>query len=230
MLVQLLLVEYLNNTMTLQKNSLINAAKKIFQLGLNKGSSGNLSLRIEKNKYLITSSGCSLENLQQDDIVTMSTNGSILHGKKPSSEWRIHSDLYNARDDIDAVIHTHSKYACVLACLHRELPSFHYMVAVAGGENIRCCPYALFGTNTLSNYVIEAMKDRSACLMANHGLIVGSSRLSHAIYIADEVESLCEQYVNALSVGEVKLLTKIQMKKVLEKFKNYGTLGKEKND
>jgi L-fuculose-phosphate aldolase len=104
------------------------------------------------------------------------------------------------------------------------------MVAVAGGENIRCCPYALFGTKELSNNVIEAMKNRTACLMANHGLVVGSSKLSNSVYIAEEVESLCEQYVNALAIGDVKLLTTKQMNDVLEKFKNYGALKKDEND
>ncbi len=213
-----------------QKQNLIEACNKIYRLGLNKGSSGNLSLRINKNSYILTSSGCSLQNLKEENIVTMSVDGKIISGHKPSSEWKIHNDLYKVRSDIEAIVHTHSKYACVLACLRKELPPFHYMVAVAGGENIRCCPYALFGTEELSNHVIEAMKNRAACLMANHGLVVGSSTLSKSVYIAEEVESLCGQYVNALAIGDVKLLSSEQMQDVLEKFKNYGAIGKEKND
>ncbi len=210
-----------------KKQNLIKACNKVYQLGLNKGSSGNLSLRIDKETYFITSSGCSLKSLKEDDIVTMSIEGKIISGKEPSSEWMIHNDLYKERLDIDSIVHTHSKYVSVLASLNRELPPFHYMVAIAGGKNIRCCPYALFGTKELSKYVLEAMKNRNACIMANHGLVVGSSKLSNSVYIAEEVESLCEQYVNALAVGNVKLLSNEQMIDVLEKFKNYGALKKD---
>ena len=216
--------------MVSKKQKLIEACNKISRLGLIKGSSGNLSLRIDTERYLLTSSGCSLEHLKDQDIVTMSIDGKIISGENPSSEWMIHGDLYKERSDIRSIVHTHSKYVCVLACLHKELPSFHYMVAIAGGENIRCCPYELFGTKKLSNNVIEAMKNRNACLMANHGLVVGSSSLENSVYIAEEVESLCEQYVNALAIGNVQLLSQKQMKDVLEKFKNYGAIKKVEND
>ncbi len=212
-----------------KNHQIIEAAKRIYTLGLNRGSSGNLSCRAEKKGFLITTSGSSFENLLEENIVTMSNDGKVIDGENPSSEWRIHMDLYKARPDFDAIVHTHSKYASVLACLRKELPSFHYMVAIAGGENVRCCPYALFGTKELSENVIESMVDRRACLMSNHGLVVGSSSLSNAIYIADEVESLCEQYVQALSTGKVHLLTSSQMGKVLKKFKNYGNLRINKN-
>ena len=213
-----------------KKQKLVEACNKISQLGLIKGSSGNLSIRIDQEKYLLTSSGYSLKDIQEHDIVTMSVDGQIISGKNPSSEWMIHGDLYKERADIGTIVHTHSKYVCVLACLHKELPPFHYMVAVAGGENIRCCPYELFGTKKLSNNVIEAMKDRNACIMANHGLIVGSPNLANSVYIAEEVESLCEQYVNALAIGNVKLLSQKQMKDVLEKFKNYGAIKEVGNE
>ena len=216
--------------MVSKKQKLIEACNKISRLGLIKGSSGNLSLRIDTERYLLTSSGSSLEHLKDQDIVTMSIDGKIISGENPSSEWMIHGDLYKERSDIRSIVHTHSKYVCVLACLHRELPPFHYMVAIAGGENIRCCPYELFGTKKLSNNVIEAMKNRNACLMANHGLVVGSSSLANSVYIAEEVESLCEQYVNALAIGNVQLLSQKQMKDVLEKFKNYGAIKKVEND
>ena len=216
--------------MVSKKQKLIEACNKISRLGLIKGSSGNLSLRIDTERYLLTSSGCSLEHLKDQDIVTMSIDGKIISGENPSSEWMIHGDLYKERSDIRSIVHTHSKYVCVLACLHKELPPFHYMVAIAGGENIRCCPYELFGTKKLSNNVIEAMKNRNACLMANHGLVVGSSSLANSVYIAEEVESLCEQYVNALAIGNVQLLSQKQMKEVLEKFKNYGAIKKVEND
>ncbi|MFL2656063.1 MAG: class II aldolase/adducin family protein [Burkholderiaceae bacterium] len=216
--------------MVSKKQKLIEACNKISRLGLIKGSSGNLSLRIDTERYLLTSSGCSLEHLKDQDIVTMSIDGKIISGENPSSEWMIHGDLYKERSDIRSIVHTHSKYVCVLACLHKELPPFHYMVAIAGGENIRCCPYELFGTKKLSNNVIEAMKNRNACLMANHGLVVGSSSLANSVYIAEEVESLCEQYVNALAIGNVQLLSQKQMKDVLEKFKNYGAIKKVEND
>ena len=216
--------------MVSKKQKLIEACNKISRLGLIKGSSGNLSLRIDTERYLLTSSGCSLEHLKDQDIVTMSIDGKIISGENPSSEWMIHGDLYKERSDIRSIVHTHSKYVCVLACLHKELPPFHYMVAIAGGENIRCCPYELFGTKKLSNNVIEAMKNRNACLMANHGLVVGSSSLANSVYIAEEVESLCEQYVNALAIGNVQLLSQKQMKDALEKFKNYGAIKKVEND
>jgi L-fuculose-phosphate aldolase len=142
--------------------------------------------------------------------------------QKPSSEWRFHHDIYAQRPEVNAIIHTHSPFATTLACLHRDIPAFHYMIALAGGTDIRCAPYALFGTQELSNVAIEALHGRKACLLANHGMITVGSSLEDAMCVAIEVESLAEQYWRALQISEPKLLTDLQMAEVLEKFKTYG--------
>jgi L-fuculose-phosphate aldolase len=140
----------------------------------------------------------------------------------PSSEWRFHHDIYLQRPDVNAIVHCHSAFATSLACLHKGVPAFHYMIAVAGGPNIRCAPYALFGTQELSNQALRALQDRKACLLANHGMIAVGRDLADALGIAVEVESLCEQYWRALQIGEPIILSDAQMAEVMEKFKTYG--------
>ena len=207
--------------MVSKKQKLIEACNKISRLGLIKGSSGNLSLRIDTERYLLTSSGCSLEHLKDQDIVTMSIDGKIISGENPSSEWMIHGDLYKERSDIRSIVHTHSKYVCVLACLHKELPPFHYMVAMAGGFDIKCAKYATFGTRELSKNILKALKGRKACLIANHGQIAFEENLPKAFELAEEVENISLQYITSLKLGKPKILSKNEMKKVLAKAKNY---------
>ena len=140
----------------------------------------------------------------------------------PSVEWRFHRDILASRTDVGAIVHTHSRFATAFACLHREIPAFHYMIAIAGGDSIRCAPYALFGTQELSNHALKALQDRKACLLGNHGLIALGADLKKAVAVAIEVESLCEQYWTALQLGEPTILSLEQMQAVHEKFKTYG--------
>lgn len=208
-----------------ERNELIDTVRTMNRLGINQGSSGNASIRIE-NGYLITPSGVAYEDMQPEDIVTMSFDGSYesFEGRrKPSSEWRFHQDLLVARPDFGAILHTHGKAVMTLACHRREIPPFHYMIALAGGHTIRCADYATFGTQALSDNVVIAMQDRKACLMANHGLLVGEASLSNALSLAVEVETLCDTYWRALQLGDPVLLTSDQMDEVQENFrKGYG--------
>jgi L-fuculose-phosphate aldolase len=200
------------------------AARRLDALGLNRGTSGNIGLRTGSS-FLVTPSGVPVEDLSPDAIVEMDFSGAIRGGGKPSSEWRIHRDLLAARADIDAVVHTHSRYATSLACLHRDIPPFHYMIAVAGGDTIRCAPYAVFGSQALSDLALKALEDRKACLLGNHGQIALGRDLADALAVAVEVESLCAQYWTALQLGQPQLLSGPQMLEVLEKFKGYGRQG-----
>lgn len=206
---------------TEMRAQVIDIAQRMNALGINQGCSGNVSVR-NSNGFLITPSGMAYEQLNNADIVAMQMNGSHTGNLKPSSEWLFHRDIYAARADCNAIIHTHSKYATTLACLHRELPPFHYMIAVAGGNNIRCAPYATFGTQELSDHAVTALRDRKACLLANHGMIVAAESLGKALDIGHEIETLCQQYLTALQVGEPHILSDAQMDEVLDKFKNYG--------
>lgn len=205
------------------RQKLIRAYKTLISLGLNRGTSGNCSVRCDRgNQFLITPSGIPLEKMTPASIVQMEIDGSVHGNGKPSSEWRFHCDILKQRPDAQAVVHTHSVGATALACLRQEIPAFHYMVAVAGGDSIRCAPYGLFGTQALSDGVLDSLEGRKACLMANHGVIALGRDLHEAVQIAQEVENLAEQYLKACSICEPHLLSKSEMDEVLEKFKNYG--------
>ncbi len=207
--------------------ALLETARKLARLGLNKGTSGNCSVRLEEG-FLVTPSGMAMEDMTPHDMVFMDFNGSAELGKKPSSEWRFHHDILKNRPEIGAVIHTHSMFATTLACLHREIPPFHYMIAVAGGDTIRCAPYALFGTQALSDYAMTALHERKACLLANHGMIALGRDLDDALAVAVEVENLCEQYWRLLQITpEPPLLTEAQMREVFRQFKGYGKWAKQ---
>lgn len=220
--------QYLNSSDEEHRNlklrqNLVRTYKKLIELGLNRGTSGNCSVRLEgERKFLITPSGIPVEQMAADSIVQMDFDGLVDGDGKPSSEWRFHRDIMKFRPDTKAIIHTHSVAATAIACLRKDIPAFHYMVAVAGGDSIRCAPYALFGTQELSDAVLEALKDRKACLLANHGVITLGYDLREAIQIAHEVETLAEQYLLALNVGDPHLLLESEIVAVLEKFKNYG--------
>ncbi|SCA57273.1 L-fuculose phosphate aldolase [Candidatus Terasakiella magnetica] len=206
------------------RQDVIDTALKMNALGINQGTSGNVSAR-SKNGFFITPSGMDYDQLDPQDIVEVRKDGSY-HGKlKPSSEWLFHHDIMSARKDVNAIIHTHSKFATTLACLRRDLPPFHYMIAVCGGKTVRCAPYATFGTQELSDVALKALQSRNACLLANHGMIVAASNLDKALKIAQELELLCEQYLTALQVGEPHILSDEEMDEVMEKFKTYGKQG-----
>jgi L-fuculose-phosphate aldolase len=191
--------------------------------GLNQGTAGNCSVRCPQiDRFLVTPSGMPLEAMTPEAMVLMSTSGEVLGEGKPSSEWRFHRDILKTRSDVVAVVHTHSVAATALACLRQDIPAFHYMVAVAGGADIRCAPYALFGTQELSNAALEALEDRKACLMANHGVIAVGKDLDQALNLAQEVETLAQQYLAARQFGEPILLTHAQMQEVFDQFRDYG--------
>jgi L-fuculose-phosphate aldolase len=200
---------------------LLGIAQQLSELGLNKGTSGNVSVRHEDG-FLITPSGMNVTEMQTSSMVMMSMDGTPKSDGKPSSEWRFHRDIYQAKPHVGAVVHTHSMFATTLACLQKDIPPFHYMIAIAGGDSIPCAPYALFGTQALSDAAITALKDRKACLLANHGMIAIGKDLKQALAITQEVETLCEQYWRALQIGEPYLLSKQEMTEVFEQFKGYG--------
>ena len=193
--------------------------------GINRGKSGNVSARLEAEGFagfLITPTGLPYEETGPDDIIAMSLDGVAQGARLPSSEWRFHRDIYRARPDAGAVVHTHAPFATTLACLHRGIPAFHYMVAVAGGRDIRCAPYATFGTQALSDHALVALEGRKACLLANHGMIAIGPSLATALALAVEVETLAEMYWRALQIGDPVPLPDAEMDVVLEKFRSYG--------
>lgn len=213
-----------------QREALLEISLKLSNLGLNRGTSGNVSVRAVNEEgqpgFFITPSGMAVEDMCVDDMVWMDFSGNSSGIRKPSSEWRFHLDILQNKPHMNAVVHTHSMYATTLSTLRRGIPAFHYMVAVAGGEDIRCAPYALFGSQTLSDHALAALSNRQACLLANHGMIAIGESLEKALAIALEVETLAEQYLHALQVGEPHLLTHEEMREVIEKFKGYGSWAK----
>ena len=190
--------------------------------GINQGTAGNISVRISKG-LLITPSGISYEELMPEDIVMMSLDGNIVTGSySPSSEWRFHRDILKQRPEVGAIVHTHAMFCTTLACLGLEIPAFHYMVAVAGGDSIRCAPYATFGSQELSDRALQALDGRQACLLANHGMIALGGDLNKALAMAVEVETLAAQYWRTLQIGKPNLLPTEEIALVLEKFASYG--------
>jgi len=203
------------------RQQLIATACAMGPAGLNRGTSGNLSVR-SGNGFYITPTGMRYEKLVADDIPLMALDGSHQGRRKPSSEWRFHRDLYAARPEVGAVLHAHSPFAVSLACLRRDIPAFHYMIARFGGDSIRCADYAIFGSEELSTAAMVAMTDRRACLLANHGLLVAGRDLDEALALAVELEELCEQYWRACQLGQPVLLSAAEMAAVLQKFASYG--------
>jgi len=194
--------------------------------GLSQGTSGNLSVRLHLNGVegmLITPSGVDYTRMQPQDLAFMRLDDATWTGPlKPSSEWRFHRDIYAARPEVAAVVHAHPTHATALAVQRRPLPAFHYMVAAAGGCDIRCAPYATYGTEDLSRNALAALQDRRACLLANHGLIAVGADLAAAFALAIEVEELSKQYLLALATGTPVVLPDDEMDRVLEAFKGYG--------
>jgi len=204
------------------RTMVIAACRELTSRGLTHGTSGNVSVRCDERRFLVSPSGIDYEVLEADDVALMDLDGRWFGRRRPSSEWRFHRDIFNSRRDIGAIVHTHSPHATALACTGRGIPAFHYMVAVAGGSDIRCAPYYAFGTQELSDAALAALKDRKACLLANHGVIATGADLPGAISLAGEVENLAHQYCVALSLGEVRILDDTEMCRVIEKFRTYG--------
>ena len=203
------------------RQQLLAAVQRLDALGMNRGSTGNVSARWGQG-MLITPTGMGADDLRAQDLVWVGWDGSVQGDWQPSSEWHFHQAAYQARADVNAVVHTHSTHATALACLRRPLPAFHYMVAVAGGGSVPLVPYFTFGTEALSQAVGVALQDRLACLLANHGLVAAGTTVAHAMKVVQEVESLCQVYLQALAVGEPALLSADDMATVLEKFRSYG--------
>ncbi len=209
------------------RRDVIETGAKLSQALLIRSSEGNLSVRLDDSSFLISPSGSKLCELMDDDLVVVNFDGSHSTGQRPSSEWQFHKDIYLTKKNAQAVIHTHSDFATALACLREDLPAFHYMIAIAGGNVVRCCDYAVFGSEILSMNILSALEDRKACLIANHGLISWGTSLEEAYTIACEVEALCKQYLITRSAGTVSLLNEREMREVIDKFKDYRANKKE---
>jgi len=205
---------------TLQ-DKLIATACAMQPAGLNRGTAGNVSVRHAEG-FFITPTGMPYGQLQAEDIPLMALDGSHQGRRKPSSEWRFHRDLYASRPEVGAILHAHSPFAVSLACLRCDIPPFHYMIARFGGSTIRCAEYAIFGSEALSTAAMEAMQDRSACLLANHGMLVAARDLEQALALAIELEELCEQYWRTCQLGQPVLLSAEEMQAVEAKFRGYG--------
>jgi len=200
---------------------LLAVARSLKAHRLNVGTSGNASVRCDGG-FLITPSGLLPERCSAADMVWMGMDGASAGGLAPSSEWRIHRDIYASVPEAGAVIHAHSPFATALACQRVDVPPFHYMIALFGGDSVRCAPYATFGTEALSRSVLAALAGRSACLLANHGMVTYGRDLAHALAQAIELETLCEQYWRACQPGPPVLLSKEEMAEALERFRHYG--------
>ena len=205
------------------REQLVAVARRMNGSGLNQGTSGNLSVRLPEG-LLITPSSLPYERMEPGDLVAINWQGQPLQegARRPSSEWRLHADVLAARPEFMAVLHCHPIHGTALACHDRGIPPFHYMTAVAGGDDIRCAPYATFGTEELSRLTVEAMADRQACLLARHGLVSAGESLDQALRIAVEVETLARMYLQALQLGEPPLLTQVQMQAVHAQFRGLG--------
>ena len=206
--------------MLTQKKEVIKFAKLLNHRKLSALRSGNISLR-HKNGFLITPSGKKYSSLKVKDIVFVNLKGEFNKKQKPSSEWRFHQDIYISKTKAKAIVHSHSTNATALSTHNKKIPSFHYMVALAGGSDIKCAKYATYGTRELSKNILKALKNRFACLIANHGQIAFGSSLADAFELAEEVDNLAKQYIKALLLGRPKLLSLNEMKKVLNKSKSY---------
>ena len=209
-----------------QRNQIIEYSLKLNSTNLSPLRSGNISMRVKENNidgYLITPSGKKYETLKPEDIVLMDLNAEEKNdsSNNPSSEWRFHRDIYVNKNDAQAIVHAHSPHATAVSSHGKPIPPFHYMIALAGGEDIKCAEYATFGTQELSKNIIKALNNRSACLMSNHGQVAFGKNLEDAFELAQEIENICHQYTIALKLGNPKILSFEEMKKVLDKAKNY---------
>ena len=212
------------------KLEVIKYAKKLNDTNLSPLRSGNVSVRTDlsgKEGFFITPSGVKYNDLQEDKIVFLEMDEKkneqkiVDHGLNPSSEWKFHQDIYINKPDAIAIVHAHSPYATAVSAHGKNIPAFHYMVALAGGDDIKCADYATFGTKQLSKNIIQALNDRKGCLMSNHGQVAFGKNLDQAFELAEEIENICHQYINTIKLGNPKILSFEEMNKILEKTKNY---------
>lgn len=208
------------------RKSVIETCLAMNASGVNQGTSGNVSVRGGKG-FFVTASGVTYDTMTPDQVVEMDLDGGYYGDWRPSSEWRMHLDIYRDRPEAQAIVHTHSTHATALSCLRKDIPPFHYMIAVAGGTSLRCAEYATFGTKELSANMLRALEGRKACLLANHGTISFGPTLEKALWLAGEVEALCQQYFLACEAGEPAILDDAEMVRVLEKFSTYGKQDEE---
>ena len=194
--------------------------------GINQGTSGNISVRVDGG-FLITPSGVAYAEMQPEDIVFMKIDASHKGPRKPSTEWRFHRDIMEKKPEVGATIHLHSMFCTSLSMLRREIPAVHYMIAAAGGPSVPCVPYVTWGTQGLADYIVAALENRHACLLANHGMVCVGPNLKKAAWLAVEIETLAAQYWRALQVGVPHILPDDEIGRVMEKFKSYGQ-GTEK--
>lgn len=196
------------------------------KIGLNAGKSGNVSQRRGEG-FIISASGVAYEAMKPKDIVQMDLEGGYFGSVLPSSEWRMHMDIYRARPEAGAIVHVHSPHATAISCMREDVPPFHYMIGVTGGTTIRCAPYASFGTSELSEAMLKAIEGRNACLLANHGMICFAGDLDAALALAVEIEVLCQQYILARQLGDPVILDDAEMQDILLRFKTYGKSAAE---
>jgi L-fuculose-phosphate aldolase len=202
--------------------AIVSTARAMNALALNRGTSGNVSARCGAG-FLVTPSALPYDRMTSEELVAMTLDGAVVSGARaPSTEWPFHRGIYRARPDVGAVVHAHPPFSTTLACLHRSIPPFHYMIAAAGGRDIRCAPYATFGTEELAGNAVRALEGRNACLLAHHGMIAVGANVESALALAVEVEALAETYWRALQIGEPALLSDDEMARVLDKFADYG--------
>jgi L-fuculose-phosphate aldolase len=210
-----------NSTDLAIRTSIVEALQSMARLGINKGTSGNISVRGEGGFY-VSPTGIAYAGMTPDQIVFMNWDATYEGAVMPSSEWRFHRDLLQARADLNAVVHTHSTCATAVSVMNRDIPALHYVVAAAGGNNIRCAKYETFGTAELGDAILVAMKDRRGCLLAHHGVVAGGMNLGKAMGLAVTIEEMAALYLACLPMGEPPLLSDEEMARVLEKFKTYG--------
>jgi L-fuculose-phosphate aldolase len=204
-----------------KRQAIIDACRRMNELGINQGTSGNISLR-HQDGMLITPTSVPYEEMRPEQIVFMRFDGSFAAEQKPSSEWRFHLDIMRSRDDVNAVIHAHPPYATVLSIMGLQIPPIHYMIAAAGGDTIRCAPYATYGTAELSHHAVKALEGRFACLLGHHGMIAIGPSLARALWLAVEVEALARQYHGCLQIGAPPLLSPSEIERVRQKMAGYG--------
>ena len=204
------------------RRSIVTGCRELADRGLAPGTSGNIGARRDAQGFFVSPTGMSYRELEPADISLVTFAGRWYGRRRPSSEWRFHRDLFAARTDIGAIVHTHSRMATALACTGRAIPAFHYMVAVAGGADIRCAPYRTFGSQALSDAALEALQGRRACLLAHHGVIALGADVGAALALAAEVEDLATKYCTALVLGKVDILGADEMARVVDKFRTYG--------
>jgi L-fuculose-phosphate aldolase len=207
-----------------KRQAIIDACRRMNVLGINQGTSGNISVR-HGDGLLITPTSVPYEAMTLDQIVFMEMNGSHAPHPRPSSEWRFHLDIMRSRNEVEAVVHAHPTYCTILAIMGLEIPPIHYMIAVAGGDSIRCSPYATYGTPELSQHALTALEGRFACLLGHHGMIAIGASLAKAMWLAVEVETLARQYHGCLQIGQPPLLPKDEIERVRLKMADYGLAG-----